>query len=171
MSNTVAPVLVSLLAVAISTTLAKIDNDPMIAEEDHNMISRISYQSDTPQPTKSTMYSYLNQPSAHVSFVTDSDSLLRDKKHSLTDDEFKKSASEYYHSEMPGSINIGHEGEYRIQHPTSGYDQAPSYHGYNKGKEIMIKPDHKPITLHYRTQSQPIVVHQTRIPGKRNWMS
>ena len=37
--------------------------------------------------------------------------------------------------------------------------------GYQKGKEISVTPDHKPITLHYRTHSQPIMVHQTRIPG------
>ncbi|OTF71386.1 hypothetical protein BLA29_014241 [Euroglyphus maynei] len=35
----------------------------------------------------------------------------------------------------------------------------------NKGKDINVMPNHKPITLHYRTHAQPIVVHQTRLPG------
>ncbi|KAH9413095.1 hypothetical protein DERP_006781 [Dermatophagoides pteronyssinus] len=38
---------------------------------------------------------------------------------------------------------------------------------YLKGKDINVMPDHKPITLHYRTHAQPIVVHQTRLPGPK----
>lgn len=96
-----------------------------------------------------------------------------------TKDVYKKAASDYWEQEMPASYGHGEGGasinedvyggnnmdggEYGGGH--GGYIQE-GHGGYHRGKEISITPDHKPITLHYRTHSQPIIVHQTRIPGE-----
>lgn len=61
-------------------------------------------------------------------------------------------------------------GEDYEQHQMHQHAPQQDYYspeaGYNKGQEISMKPSHKPITIHYRTHSQPISVQQTRIPGK-----
>ena len=64
-------------------------------------------------------------------------------------------------AEMMGSAGYGYGGD------MGGYADMGGYGGILKGKEIVMTPKHKPITLHYRTHAQPIVIHQTRIPGPK----
>lgn len=64
-----------------------------------------------------------------------------------------------------GGRGYGHGGNGGGYGHGGGYHSKHDMSGYMRGKEITITPDHKPITLHYRTHSQPIMVHQTRIPG------
>lgn len=88
-------------------------------------------------------------------------------------DVYKKAASDYYEHEMPAPYGHGgggggdDDGGYgEAMNSGHGGYSGQEEHGYHRGQEISITPDHKPITLHYRTHSQPIVVHQTRIPGE-----
>ncbi|KAI2806389.1 hypothetical protein BLOT_008345 [Blomia tropicalis] len=70
---------------------------------------------------------------------------------------------EYRH---PSNNEQSHYG-YNAPNPSMGHDYLEQ-EGYVKGKEISITPEpNKPITLHYRTHSQPITIHQTRIPGPK----
>ena len=83
---------------------------------------------------------------------------------------YKKAASEYaWNNELPDQgESLEDQSDYGFGGQSHG-GMLNSYGGgmgYQKGKAISITPDHKPITLHYRTHSQPIMVHQTRIPGR-----
>ena len=85
-----------------------------------------------------------------------------------TEEIYKKAASEYWSNEVSNQdLSQEDQSEYGYgqhnQQSHNGYLTPQS--SYEKGKEISITPNHKPITLHYRTHSQPIMVHQTRIPG------
>lgn len=169
------------LALAIVVQAEKLE-DPMLAEESV-MLDRYAYSSKHQIP-KSFM-TYMQQKTSPAASPMVATSLSAPepfhRKYSVEPTDFyKRSASEYYNS-ASGPMDDGYHGMfdsyqspnhlpppppqvYPMSSSGGGYGDDPG--GYSKGKEITVAPDHKPITLHYRTHAQPIVVHQTRIPGK-----
>lgn len=98
----------------------------------------------------------------------------------LSDDDgdifLKQSSQEYWHKEeMPSMyhgnayssdpyMNMNHISD--NGYGSAGHEYMSFNQGYLNGKDIDVMPKHKPITLHYRTHAQPIVVHQMRLPGE-----
>lgn len=132
------------------------DKDPMMAAESSSYLDLLRARSSlspakVPTPTSAgSASSYFTKPA-----IT----------YSEPDEVYKKAASEYWNSEM-ASPGEALEEDYGYGQQAAGGYLSPQG-GYQKGKEISVTPDHKPITLHYRTHSQPIMVHQTRIPGPK----
>lgn len=182
-------VVLNLLALAVHCKSSQ--PDPMLAEESSPAYSTgVRYSNEAPmffpknyfqlvkRSASSPLLSQMSHPqgASSMSFLTKSVPTTN-LDSSESGEVYKKSASEYWGNEVAAgghgdsledqsSYGGGGHGGYGLSQQSHG-GYMPSYGGmgYTKGKEIAIKPDHKPITLHYRTHAQPIMVHQTRIPG------
>nr|XP_027204255.1 uncharacterized protein LOC113797980 [Dermatophagoides pteronyssinus] len=139
----------------------KPDKDEMIAEESERYYSPLRYSSPAAQQSSS-------QSSSGSSSSSSSNSRNGG-------DIYKKSASEYWpqmtddHSSMMQDPYSDNSPFYPMTNSIqqADYLMTSVNQAYLKGKDINVMPDHKPITLHYRTHAQPIVVHQTRLPGPK----
>lgn len=174
---------------SVGCSLKPMDKDEMIiAEESKRFYSSLRYppsssssSSTTPQQSSLSPSSAASSPS-----TSSSSSALSLKNHRNNDEIFKKSASEYWpQSELPMLTNNEHhshssmiQDHYSDDTPfqplrnsmqQADYLMTSVNQAYLKGKDINVMPEHnKPITLHYRTHAQPIVVHQTRLPGPKS---
>lgn len=145
------------------------EKDPMLAAESGNYLTGVKYEPETSSYLDLLQARSSSAVKTHSPVAASSSSFF--KKPSITFDSsesgevYKKAASEYWANEVPSQIDSLEEADYGQQ----GQGYLSPQGGYLKGKEIAISPDHKPITLHYRTHAQPIMVHQTRIPGRCRW--